>query len=173
MNNFFALIDISDPANSFLLNSDATGEYGKCDLLPKTYQISFGKWGNVTSCIPVVNISGTNTIIDAELPIGYYDDFQFNFGWIETGTASSGFWEREVPAGTNLNGVLAAPGIDVDGDCNGIAFVTGNTIGAAVGEDDVDGGSVILMTHFGRPKDGPNPDFSTKHLLFHLIKLSL
>jgi len=34
-----------------------------------------------------------------------------------------------------------------------------------------DGGSVILMTHFGRPKDGPNPDFSTKHLLFHLIKL--
>jgi phosphoglycerate kinase len=34
-----------------------------------------------------------------------------------------------------------------------------------------DGGSVILMTHFGRPKDGPNPDFSTKHLLFHLINL--
>jgi phosphoglycerate kinase len=34
-----------------------------------------------------------------------------------------------------------------------------------------DGGSVILMTHFGRPKDGPHPDFSTKHLLFHLIKL--
>ena len=141
-----ALIDISDPANSFLLNSDATGEYGKCDLLPNTYQISFGKWGNVTSCIPLVNISGTNTIIDAELPIGYYDDFQFNFGWIETGTASSGFWEREVPAGTNLNGVLAAPGIDVDGDCNGIAFVTGNTIGALVGEDDVDGGSVILTS---------------------------
>jgi phosphoglycerate kinase len=34
-----------------------------------------------------------------------------------------------------------------------------------------DGGSVILMTHFGRPKNGPEPAFSTKHLLFHLIKL--
>jgi phosphoglycerate kinase len=34
-----------------------------------------------------------------------------------------------------------------------------------------DGGSAIIMTHFGRPKDGPNPDFSVKHLLFHLIKL--
>ncbi len=141
-----ALIDISDPANSFLLNSDVTGEYGKCDLLPNTYQISFGKWGNVTSCIPAINISGASTIVDAELPIGYYDDFQFNFGWTATGTASSGFWEREIPAGTNLSGVLAAPGVDVNEDCNGIAFVTGNTIGAAVGEDDVDGGSVILTS---------------------------
>jgi len=34
-----------------------------------------------------------------------------------------------------------------------------------------DGGCVILMTHFGRPKDGPNPDFSTKHLMLHLKKL--
>jgi phosphoglycerate kinase len=34
-----------------------------------------------------------------------------------------------------------------------------------------DGGSVILMTHFGRPKNGPEAKFSSKHLLFHLIKL--
>jgi choice-of-anchor B domain-containing protein len=141
-----ALIDISDPANSFLLNSNSTGEYGKCDLLPNTYQISFGKWGNITDCIPAINISGANTVVNAELPIGYYDDFQFNFGWTSTGTASSGFWEREVPSGTNLNGVPAAPGIDVDGDCNGIAFVTGNTIGATVGEDDVDAGNVVLTS---------------------------
>ncbi|MFM2385603.1 MAG: phosphoglycerate kinase [Bacteroidota bacterium] len=34
-----------------------------------------------------------------------------------------------------------------------------------------DGGSVILMSHFGRPKDGPSEKYSLKHLLFHLIKL--
>ena len=34
-----------------------------------------------------------------------------------------------------------------------------------------DGGSVILMSHLGRPKAGPEEKFSLKHLLIHLQKL--
>jgi phosphoglycerate kinase len=34
-----------------------------------------------------------------------------------------------------------------------------------------DGGSVILMSHFGRPKDGPADEFSLKHLVKHLHEL--
>jgi phosphoglycerate kinase len=34
-----------------------------------------------------------------------------------------------------------------------------------------DGGSVILMSHLGRPKDGPEDKYSLKHILYHLIKL--
>lgn len=34
-----------------------------------------------------------------------------------------------------------------------------------------DGGSVILMSHLGRPKDGPNPAFSLRHLVPHLSQL--
>jgi len=34
-----------------------------------------------------------------------------------------------------------------------------------------DGGSVILMSHLGRPKDGPDKKFSLKHLLPHLKEL--
>lgn len=34
-----------------------------------------------------------------------------------------------------------------------------------------DGGSVILMSHLGRPKDGPTDKYSLKHLINHLIKL--
>ena len=34
-----------------------------------------------------------------------------------------------------------------------------------------DGGSVILMSHFGRPKDGPTDKYSLKHLVQHLSKL--
>ena len=34
-----------------------------------------------------------------------------------------------------------------------------------------DGGSVILMSHLGRPKDGPTEKYSLKHLVNHLIKL--
>ncbi|MEP6583057.1 MAG: phosphoglycerate kinase [Ginsengibacter sp.] len=34
-----------------------------------------------------------------------------------------------------------------------------------------DGGSVILMSHFGRPKDGPSDKYSLKHLINHLKEL--
>ena len=34
-----------------------------------------------------------------------------------------------------------------------------------------DGGSVILMSHLGRPKDGPNDKYSLKHLIKHLSEL--
>jgi phosphoglycerate kinase len=34
-----------------------------------------------------------------------------------------------------------------------------------------DGGSVILMSHLGRPKDGPTDKYSLKHLLSHLSEL--
>lgn len=34
-----------------------------------------------------------------------------------------------------------------------------------------DGGSVILMSHLGRPKNGPEDKFSLKHLVVHLRKL--
>src|SRR5438046_4333684 len=34
-----------------------------------------------------------------------------------------------------------------------------------------DGGSVILMSHLGRPKGGPEEKFSLKHLVPHLSKL--
>jgi phosphoglycerate kinase len=34
-----------------------------------------------------------------------------------------------------------------------------------------DGGSVILMSHLGRPKDGPTDKYSLKHLVNHLGKL--
>lgn len=34
-----------------------------------------------------------------------------------------------------------------------------------------DGGSVILMSHLGRPKDGPTDKYSLKHLISHLSQL--
>ena len=34
-----------------------------------------------------------------------------------------------------------------------------------------DGGSVILMSHLGRPKEGPTDKFSLKHLVNHLHEL--
>ncbi|HQW21783.1 MAG TPA: phosphoglycerate kinase, partial [Bacteroidia bacterium] len=35
-----------------------------------------------------------------------------------------------------------------------------------------DGGSVILMSHLGRPKEGPAEKYSLKHLVDHISKLT-
>ncbi|MDG1720527.1 MAG: phosphoglycerate kinase, partial [Bacteroidia bacterium] len=35
-----------------------------------------------------------------------------------------------------------------------------------------DGGSVVLMSHLGRPKNGPENKFSLKHLVQHLKKIT-
>lgn len=34
-----------------------------------------------------------------------------------------------------------------------------------------DGGAVILMSHLGRPKEGPTNKYSLKHLVYHLVNL--
>jgi len=34
-----------------------------------------------------------------------------------------------------------------------------------------EGGSPIIMSHFGRPKDGPNDKYSMRHLVSHLSDL--
>jgi phosphoglycerate kinase len=34
-----------------------------------------------------------------------------------------------------------------------------------------DGGSVILMSHLGRPKDGPTDKYSLKHIVAHLSQV--
>ncbi|MFX6011099.1 phosphoglycerate kinase, partial [Acinetobacter baumannii] len=34
-----------------------------------------------------------------------------------------------------------------------------------------DGGGVILMSHLGRPKEGPEEKYSLKHILSHLKEL--
>src|SRR6059058_5624500 len=34
-----------------------------------------------------------------------------------------------------------------------------------------DGGSVILMSHLGRPKEGPTDKYSLRHLINHLSEL--
>jgi choice-of-anchor B domain-containing protein len=141
-----AVVAISNTTSSYQLTSDVAGNYSKCDLLPGDYQVVAGKWGFVTNCQQNVNFNTGVQAVESVLEKGYYDDFQFNFGWTSGGTASSGLWARAIPAATDFNGTPSNPGVDVDDDCNGFAYVTGNTVNAAAGDNDVDGGSVILSS---------------------------
>jgi choice-of-anchor B domain-containing protein len=140
-----ALISISDPSTSTQLSSNNLGEYAKCDLIAGNYQFVVGKWGYITNCNPSVPLNSNSASIETTLNPGYYDDFQFNFGWTVTSTSSAGFFERALPAATNFNGVASNPGIDQDADCNGFAYVSGNAAGEA-GADDIDNGYTRLTS---------------------------
>lgn len=106
------------------------------------YNLVVGKWGFVTVCLDTL-IDENTASITVELPKGYYDDFEFDFGWISSGNATTGQWERGKPLATSSG---SNPGFDADFDCGNKAYVTGNQPALHPDIDDVDGGTAILIS---------------------------
>lgn len=128
-----------------LEHSGITNALGQEDLIlyyQEVYQVSAGKWGYKTKCIDLL-INDMTGSITVELEKGYYDDFTFDFGWLVSGDASSGIWERCEPFSTVS---LSAPEVDVVYDCSDKAFVTGNASELHPDADDVDGGTTNLYS---------------------------
>ena len=125
---------------------DASGNFSIALPGQGNYDIYAGKWGYISG----VNVQQyfdefTNTS-NLALQVGYYDDFLFDFGWVENGSSSTGRWERGVPNGTSHNGNFSNANVDVDGDLGAVCYVTGNTEGGSAGTDDVDNGSTFLTS---------------------------
>ncbi|KAA2245764.1 phosphoglycerate kinase [Chitinophaga agrisoli] len=78
-------------------------------------------------------------------------------------------------SGYNFNGKKALIRVDFNVPLNDKFEITDDTrMRAAVPTIKKilnDGGAVILMSHLGRPKDGPTNKYSLKHLVFHLVSL--
>ncbi|MEY4658769.1 MAG: hypothetical protein RJB36_535 [Bacteroidota bacterium] len=114
----------------------------------ENYRLTVGKWGYQTFCVDTV-VTAFNNDLTIYLTPGYYDDFEFDFGWSVSGTATSGMWERGVPNPTT--NVVSSQ--DAQWDCGKKAFVTGNDVGLNPDHDDVDGGFTQLLS--------PQMDFSS------------
>lgn len=113
----------------------------------ENYRLTVGKWGFQTFCSDTV-LTATANAITVYLVPGYYDDFEFDFGWSVSGNATTGMWERGIPNPTT-NTVQA---LDAIWDCGKMAFVTGNDIGMNPDHDDLDSGYTQLLS--------PQMDFS-------------
>lgn len=107
----------------------------------ENYRLTVGKWGHQTYCVDTILTEFTNNITVYLLP-GYYDDFEFDFGWSVSGTAQTGMWERGMPNPTTNT----VPAIDAEWDCGKEAFVTGNDAGLNPDFDDVDEGFTQLLS---------------------------
>lgn len=128
-----------------LEHTGVTNALGQEDLIlyyQEVYQVSVGKWGYRTKCVDML-INDMTGAVNIELDKGYYDDFTFDFGWIVTGSASTGMWERGEPFPTTTG---SAPDLDVIYDCSDKAFVTGNGQELSPDADDVDGGATNLYS---------------------------
>jgi choice-of-anchor B domain-containing protein len=105
------------------------------------YRVQIGKWGYKTQCYDLAITENTVELI-VELEKGYYDDFEFDFGWSVIANAETGNWERGIPNPTNNT----VPGFDADLDCGSYAFVTGNNPNLNADYDDVDNGFTTLLS---------------------------
>lgn len=113
----------------------------------ENYRLTVGKWGYQTFCVDTLVTAFTNNLTVYLIP-GYYDDFEFDFGWSVSGDATAGMWERGVPNPTT-NTVQA---VDAEWDCGKMAFLTGNDFGMNQDHDDLDSGFTQLLS--------PQMDFS-------------
>ncbi|NNC83342.1 MAG: choice-of-anchor B family protein [Flavobacteriales bacterium] len=140
----FAEVLIENSQFNYSVTADANGQVTLNGIFPGTYTVTAGSWGFVTQC-ETIELNEGNDSFTIDLQQGYYDDFTFDFGWTATGNAPTGQWERAIPVGTEIGGQPSNPGADVNDDCSGYAYVTGNG-GPPVGNDDVDDGEVILLS---------------------------
>src|SRR5690606_5596459 len=131
--------------NEFLSHEGSTNGIGVEDMVlyyEGEYLITVGIWGHITYCDNVIFDDATGSIT-VYLEKGYYDDFSFGFGWINTGDAVTGHWTRGIPFGTEEN---ANPDRDAPWDCGGYAYVTGNLANYGFTLDDVENGEVKLFS---------------------------
>ncbi|MFN8277093.1 MAG: PKD domain-containing protein [Chitinophagales bacterium] len=137
-----------DGNTDYTVTTDTAGNFS-ANIKAGTYTIYAGKWGYVTNATGSLSLSNTSPAATVLISKGYYDDFLFDFGWTQTGTATTGKWVRGVPAGTTytsgVTSLQANPGADVTGDFGTQCMVTGNGGGTA-SNDDVDNGTTIITS---------------------------
>lgn len=145
--------DVINDAKAFLTDyglyqystsTNASGFGQIASAYASDYDMVIGAWGYKTKLISVGTVNTGDTII-ALLERGYYDDFYFDFGWMQSQTSTSGHFERSVPVATSFDGETVDPGSDMTGDFGSQAYVTGNAGGDAA-DDDVDGGYSLLTS---------------------------
>ena len=137
-----AQIKLVHPLIEHLGTTNGIGEEDFVLFYQQNYRVHVGKWGYQSICFDTL-IDQNTGVLTIELPLGYYDDFEFDFGWSINSTASTGAWERGIPNQTSSGSAI---GDDAAFDCGTFAFLTGNDINLHPDFDDVDEGETILTS---------------------------
>ncbi len=137
-----AQIKLVHPLIEHIGVTNGIGEEDFVLFYQQNYRVHVGKWGYQSICFDTL-IDQNSVVLAIELPIGYYDDFEFDFGWGINGAATTGSWERGIPKPTSSGSAI---GEDAPYDCGKLAYVTGNNPNLHPDFDDVDEGETILTS---------------------------
>ena len=137
-----AQIKLVHPLIEHIGVTNGIGEEDFVLFYQQNYRVHVGKWGYQSVCFDTL-IDQNTVVLAIELPIGYYDDFEFDFGWGINGAATTGSWERGIPKPTSSGSAI---GEDAPYDCGKLAYVTGNNPNLHPDFDDVDEGETILTS---------------------------
>ena len=144
VSNAKVILTTAGGATNLPYTANAGGIVADPNFVANSYTVLAGHWGHVTTTVNHT-FSTTVTSLTITLPKGYHDEFALDLGWTNTSTATSGDWVRGEPEGTNQFGQQYNPDLDMTGDIGDQCYVTGNG-GGGIGDDDVDGGSVVLTS---------------------------
>ena len=138
-----AHVHIYNGTGDYPVTADGNGDF-TLPVFPGTYSIDAAQWGYHGVCLDNISITGGSPYT-IQLNTGYYDDFNFDLGWTNSGN-SFNLWERGVSIGTTTNGgTQCAPANDVVDDCRNACMVTDiGTAGGNPWDSDVDNGSATL-----------------------------
>ena len=140
-----ALVTAHHPYISTTATTDVNGEAILDLYYEDNYELLAGKWGYDVDCFSDTLINSGVTNISMQIEQGIYDDFSFDLGWSVFGDAEKGMWERGVPVGVDIGGVIENPFTDGLFDCGREAYITGN--GSTAGNDmEVENGETTLIS---------------------------
>ncbi len=136
---------LSEQGASYDFETNTNGMSLASKVVSGSYEISVGAWGWIGMCV-THSVKDQDEILEFKLENkGYQDDFSLDLGWVSSGTAKEGRWERGVPNGTTDREDTANPFLDVVDDCLGWAYVTGNK-GVTSDDDDVEYDKMVTLT---------------------------
>ncbi len=142
-----AQVVLNSSLYTYTATANANGDFS-LQVLNEEYDVIAGDWGYVTSLV-TVNALNSSTVgtVTVQLDKGYRDEFVLDLGWIETGDATTGNWERVIPENVySWNGPVIPETGDIGGDIGAYCLITGNNGNGQNGVDDVDNGSTIAIS---------------------------
>jgi murein tripeptide amidase MpaA len=127
-------------------NYEATLPTFMCSESPEFYIAVDGVSGGMATFPPSAPVDVLTALVASDIAISFDDNGETNPGWVVSGTATDGLWDRGEPVG---GGVRGDP--PVDGDGSGACWLTDNV----AGNSDVDGGDTTLTSPvLDSPGDG-------------------
>ncbi len=143
-----AQVRLTSSMYDYTVSADANGNFSTVIFPDNDYEIIAGNWGNHARLFNV-DASDSSTVPTIILPLlkGYKDEFVLDYGWIESGNATTGKWERGIPENvSSWQGTVLPDEGDIGGDIGDYCLITGNNGNGQHGVDDIDNGYTTIMS---------------------------